>query len=526
MAARKRTQEDEPEAANAQAKKALKAEQAKGAGSSKPKKPAPPPLPSDSPVKTRKRNPSARALEVIEAGRRQAEGRRTSPKKCPQVAKPKPTETFTFHEQQPPAPKKQKTIKKTTNVPTSAPVWNPASTHSKTTSAVPVDPPPRSGIVSATPAPSHSTFGPKLAQKLPMDLAARIYPPPKLGHAAKPMRAPTRRSPSLGKQVDEDDEDGEVDEDHNKDHEGGEDGEGGEDDEDDEGGEDDEDGKGGKGGKGGEDDEGSEDDDDKGGKDDDNKGGEDNEDEASNNLNKNYCIDYDNDDFAHGSYGKTFGETDDWDDIDGGTLQETGQRDEDEDEEEYAVRHPGRNTTTRSTRSNHRAGEGGNNGIDRDNHGNQNSAQPAQPTMRRSNNTSASEAEDRHSDDNETEEIPLDVQQEPRRRKHRSQRQADGEDSSHGDGQDSNKGSANRTLRVVALERREVVKLAFVRLRCFTATCKPFPSPEEESQMIDTAWKWVQDNYKEYADLQLLSHEHPVMQVYISNICGKIKTAA
>ncbi|KAG9015668.1 hypothetical protein FRB90_004556 [Tulasnella sp. 427] len=501
MAAAKRKRDDEPEAANAQAKKALKAKQAKGGGSSKSKKPAPPPLPSDSPVKTRQRKPSARALEVIEAGRRQAEGRQASPQKRSQAAKPKPTEMFTFHEQQPPAPKIRKTTR-TTNAPTSAPVRNPASIHSKTaeilpitTSVVPVNPPPCSGIGSATPAPSRSTFAPRSAQKIPMDLTARIYPP------AKPMRSQTRRSPSPGKEVNDDDEDDEVDEDHREDDNGNgnEDNKGGEDDED------------------SGNDEDSENDEDE----------EDNEDEAGNNYDDNYCIDYDNDDFAHGKHSNTFDETEDWDDIDGGTLQETGQRDE--DEEEHAVRRPGQNTTTGSTRFNRRAGEGddnGNNGNDRDNHGNKNSAQPTQPMRQRSNNTSESEAEDRPSDDDETEEIPLDMQQEPRRRKRRSQRQTDGEDSSHGDRQDSNKGSANRTLRAVAPERREVVKLAFVRLRCFTATRKPFPSPEEESQMIDMAWKWVQDNYKEYASLRLLSHERPVMQVYISNIRGKIKTAA
>ncbi|KAG8911399.1 hypothetical protein FRC01_005730, partial [Tulasnella sp. 417] len=75
-------------------------------------------------------------------------------------------------------------------------------------------------------------------------------------------------------------------------------------------------------------------------------------------------------------------------------------------------------------------------------------------------------------------------------------------------------------------ERRAAVRLAYIRVRCYTATRNPFPSPEEEHEMIDKAWKWVQRHREEYADLELLPMERPVIHVFITNIRGKIKASA
>ncbi|KAG9042452.1 hypothetical protein FS837_010839 [Tulasnella sp. UAMH 9824] len=128
--------------------------------------------------------------------------------------------------------------------------------------------------------------------------------------------------------------------------------------------------------------------------------------------------------------------------------------------------------------------------------------------------------------EDEPEEIEPEAPHKPRHTR-RSRKGMEDESEEEGEGGDSSgKGSANRCLRGISAERRTPVRLAYIRLRCYTATRNPFPTPEEENEMIDKAWKWVKQHRQEYANLELLPVERPVIHVFITNIRGKIKASA
>lgn len=116
------------------------------------------------------------------------------------------------------------------------------------------------------------------------------------------------------------------------------------------------------------------------------------------------------------------------------------------------------------------------------------------------------------SGEDEQEEIELDPPIKSRHTRRSRKAMEDEGDVDGDDGDGSGKGSANRCLRGISAERRAPVRLAYIRLRCYTATRNPFPTPEQENEMIDKAWKWVRRNREEYAGLQLLSTERPVVR--------------
>lgn len=124
----------------------------------------------------------------------------------------------------------------------------------------------------------------------------------------------------------------------------------------------------------------------------------------------------------------------------------------------------------------------------------------------------------RANSDEQSEEEDLRPTKKPRR--HRRTRKEMEEEEQHlaGDeGEGRPKQAARiRVLRSVQVERQAAVKAAYIRVQAYTACKNPFPSPEEEVEIVDKAWEWLRRTYEKFADCVLLSAERPVVSALLS----------